>query len=447
MTKGYDYHTALELVQFTKEQYEEFRNLPVKLPANASEALGRFIDLQNLTYGMIERLPKNFWYKLNANCEERTQEIIKNAMNSVLKKEEFSKLEKLPDTKISKHVVVNNESKEVEYQEGDIVYDSEKCLLIFKDIENDGKNAFQVGIKQIKIENSIKGTPSYVLLIETSEGNKYIAYDGAIVPECHINSYAKKEFEQWGKLLGGIQSEVLSETASEFIIDLFDSTDIQTSSSENMTAEELEQYHENVFKNKSNEEIEKHYKNIFEKLKAENKLTAENVLRIMPNDCSLSINSCNTNDNILWGISTSWKDISGKTTWKLRIHSTDLQYPKPNGEWIVKFEYEDSSGTHCLEVNTDENSKEYFRFGTGNFKDASSHILVDSPVKDKLLNNVDFQNIIKEISIKKAGERYYKHNELKKLSIQEYAKNKKVVDQSRQVLGMFDLNEEFVLSN
>ncbi len=428
--KGYATDKAIELAKLTQEQYETFKKIPLKLSLEEIKSASRFLDVRKLNYGMLEKMPKNFWYSINANCDEKTQEIIKGAMELVLNNQELPNLKKLPDAKLK-----NKQTKTL-YPTSNVSYNSKNGQLTFKDSQNNGQNDFEINIKEIKVKDVINDTldkVSSALVITAQNGKKYIAYDGAIIPECHINSNSKNEFRPWGNLLGEIQADILAQAASEFVFDLF-AEDGKTIIGTGIEKLGIKPY---SIKNKTNNEIKAHYKNAFKTLKSNNMLSAENILRIMPIDCSISINPCNTEDdgNILWGIATSWRDITGKTTWQLRIHSSDLKYPQPDGKWITRLEFINQNEHNCLTDN--------FEFDNNNFTSANSHLIINSPIKDELLNNTDFQSIIRQISANKAGRRYYNHNDLISLKIEDYAFCKNLVDESRQMIGMIDLSEEF----
>lgn len=139
----------------------------------------------------------------------------------------------------------------------------------------------------------------------------------------------------------------------------------------------------------------------------------------MPKDSLLSINPyIQSGDiNMLYSIVCEWFSKEG-TRWQLEIHSQNLDWNNDKN-WILRLHKEKN------------NNKEYFQFTNSNIGydlngekySEDAHIKINSPLNDdNLINNVEFQTIIRQIS-----------------TIQ-HEKHNKIISKLRANLGIVDTN-------
>ena len=123
----------------------------------------------------------------------------------------------------------------------------------------------------------------------------------------------------------------------------------------------------------------------------------------MPRFSTIQINPYTTSKNgkMLYSISAEWKSADG-VKWQLRTHSTDLEHymnsgnSAENSDWIFRLGHEENGIAKFFEWNKTEG----IFTPTGDFMGRTSHIQIPhSPFEEgNLLNNIHFQNIMRQIS-------------------------------------------------
>ena len=320
------------------------------------------------------------------------------------------------------------------------VYDTEE--LEIKKIDNgihvlkNGENNFEVNIKKKK-ENG-----KNVLYIEDKNSNEqFSAYNGAISivdktkpSKDLLDENTIKSFVSPSNLYPEKQAEILAEAAQNFVFNIFDDNNESIIGQGLNSCGELGKPF--YCQGKSDDEIINHYGKLITELKQNNQLTAENILRIFPKDARLTITpySCGDDNKILYCIGAEWTNNNGKN-WEMRIHSPQLNYTS-NSDWVFRLGYQNpEKGNITFFEFTDTPQGYDFE---GGFNEGKSHIHIPSPIRSELLNNIDFQYIIKQISQKTAQENVTYETDTDKF-MADYINNKDIVEKLRKENGLLPL--------
>lgn len=382
ISKGIDPNDAV-LIAVDKRYIEmvgkSYRPLsPKEAAIYATESEYSFLDP---TYSNL--LDEDVLWCLNTGEPKTVFEIFEK----VLQKTDFSDAKKLSASSISLDNMPNcsfNENGIFKYEDGD--------------------KSFEVKLKTLKIDSKT------VLLIEKDDGEKYIAYDGAIVPYRTIETLDKeKQTALSNSLLPHVNipncdNSALPTAAKHFVLDILEKENGSCIISQGIP--EIKNGKSFIGKSLDTEETKEKYRDIFKELKLINdsdELRFEDILRIMPKDAMLNIRPYATSkcsSDILYSISAEWYD-KEDVLWEMRIHSEDLNHIGDNSKpWIFRLGYNDKNNPN------DANAKSYYydkadEYCVGTYREPYTHIKLKTPekLKDKLISNPIFQKNMRDISI------------------------------------------------
>lgn len=419
---------VLSKVQIDKGTYEKIKGHTNKLDSDTSQSFN--ISNQGVTQSELEDLPKDFWYQTSMGCEKETYDIMQKAIGLMCsnKKDddfkisslvqgdvtgflstydgrwEFNDSDKLDQEKAEKDVLTIYRPQDTQGNTSEVQF----SVQLTQGIIN-GKPVLIIEEKNPPKENASKENSSKENSSKENPPNRYIAYNGAIVPVKALRTNNSEQFKAWANLLPEEQAKVLAEAANAFPFDLFDENG-HCIIGQNISGKDIK----NMKKDEIGEE--------FCELKKNNELTPQNILKLMPKDCMLSINPYIEGNELLYAVAAEWysKDENGNEhKWQLEIHSPNLEHQKDE-KWVFRLHYEDPNNTTSGDKEARANRK-YFQFVdentniegvnngdetkskgynfNGGYKEEAAHIEIESPLKDyKLLNDIDFQKIMKNIS-------------------------------------------------
>ncbi len=367
---GEDKSFAYLVATLTDELYERYKKIPIQISDIQAIALAKTTNLTSVTPELIEKLPEDFWYLTSMGCEKEASEIIHKAIESMLLREENNDFVLSPLRNIEIRTPLVNYSSNYSYNQNN------------GDFSLSGTQSFSVNLSQGYISQK-----PLLVIKDKNSSNQYISYNGAIAQVKEINEHDSEQFRIWGNLSPQKQSKILSKAADEFIFNIFDEEGncIIGQNSPKFNTKE-----------KTDSEIEQYYAQKLLELKNRNELTPQNILKLMPKNCMLTISPYIQGGNILYAIVTEWFSKNGNR-WQMEIHSQDLKYNNDE-KWIFR-----------LHKATNDGNKHYFKFAenengydfNGEFNGEDAHIKINTPLEDNnLLNNVAFQAIITLISAK-----------------------------------------------
>ena len=367
-TLGYEKYNPLEITKLSDEKTERF----FRLKRNAEEK--DILSICSLTFSLLfdivnnsslnsfspeilEKLPDNIWYLANTGENKEVYDTISTAVLKVRENNLNLKPIKTPDSDIAGNI--------------------------------EGKG-FSVNIQK----SNINGKTIFVIK-DNNSSERFVSYKGAVVRvDCCCNFEDKKSnFNSHCNILPEKQNKVLAKAAGLFAFNLFDEKNQRPVISSQM-GDIPPLYSANL----STDETKRYYGSLMTSLKNNDKLNAHNLLKIMPLDSVLSVNSCTTegNGNMLYSVSSEWKDKDGKN-WQLRIHSQDLKYPpsEKDSNWIMRLGYEENGELHYIQL---ENNSYNFDGVHSGIESSKSHIEIPTPVENSLINNIDFQKTVRSLS-------------------------------------------------
>lgn len=416
INQGTDTSEALELANLTQEEFERFNSIcnsangeweirrlekydpnkeielvtnviqepKEKIPSITFRQLMFIVQnttLKSLKPELLERLPEDFWYKITMGCEKEAHDIIQKAIFELLL---------IQENKESSFKLSPVRTLKMQLQKAGQGYNS-ICYIKGKDYTLDQNGNFELKQAQttpfkINLQQGLIYDKSVLVINDLASSNRYVSYNGAIAKVTAPTKHDCKQFEKWGNLLPEIQGKILAQAATEFVFNLFDE--------EGNCILGTDEYN---IKDKTDKQISQYYSDKFLELKTENKLTAQNILKLVPQDCMLSINPYVTDGQILFSIVAEWYS-KENSKWQLEVHSQDINWvdTQDSTKWILRLHKNKNNEYKCFQFQADGSCNFDGNFSGENSKD--SHIKIPSPINDVLLNNVEFQNIIKQIS-------------------------------------------------
>lgn len=361
----YDF-VAFPIAKLSDEQYEKYKKTPIRLSIPQAIKLAKTTNLTSVTPEIIENLSDNFWYETMMGTSKENNDAIRTAITLALEfranSDKDTGLEVIDAQKLKKCLG----NSDYTYNNGELKF-----------LKEDGVD--------VKIaQKFVKNKPCLFIDDKNSE-NKYIAYNGAIAKVKPLSKRDSKQFESWGNLLTAKQAPILAEAADAFVFNLFDESG-NCVIGQNSHAFDMSE--------KNDIDIKNIYSDKLMNLKKNNELTAQNILKLMPQNCMLTISPYISVGKILYSIVGEWfsKD---NNRWQLEVHSQDIDYNNGD-EWIFR-----------LHKNNKDNQRQYFRFTdtkegydfNGGYFDENAHLKCPSPLdKSDLLNNVAFQKVMKQVS-------------------------------------------------
>jgi hypothetical protein len=364
----------------TEEQLKDSFKL-IEQGCNSEQAriLTQIMSVSSITPDILEQIPENMWYIMQTGTGKETHDVIQNAIKLMM---EFS--EDLPQlTKIEADEIDDILSQ-------DYFYDGENL--------KSQKNNFSLNLQKLMVYDK-----PVLIINDNNSVTSFVSFDGAIAriaPPVICNyEELQKDMKPHCNLAPEKQAPVLARAIKEFVFNITDENGncIISNGIKNI-AEPV------ILSDKTDDETKKYYLDLLKKLKDDNKFNAGNILKIFPKDSVLSINPYTTKNggNMLYSISAEWRS-KNDTRWQMRIHSTDLSTENANSDWDIRLGYEltnsapNQQKTFYLRYDKD---KGIFDFN-GTYKGKDSHIKINSPVDDgSLLNNTEFQKVIRNISSK-----------------------------------------------
>ena len=444
--KGESSYYALDLCQLSEDEltrYNILRSQKLKrkdgsfysLSHGEAYVLVKETTLSFLTPDQIKKLPEKVFYLISTGEAKDIHTAIQKAVSDYIKAEMLDNI----NGKSFAGLNFRNISKPSANGETS-VYDTEELKITRIDngihVLKNGENNFEVNIKKKK-ENG-----KNVLFIEDKNNNEqFIAYNGAISivdktkpSKDLLDENTIKSFVSTPNLNPEKQAEILAKTAQNFVFNIIDDKNETIIGQGLNSCGELGKPF--YCQGKSDDEIINHYGKLITELKQNNQLTAENILRIFPKDARLTIKpySCGDDNKILYCIGAEWTNNNGKN-WEMRIHSPQLNYTS-NSDWIFRLGYQnpEKGNITFFEFN---NTPQGYDFN-GGFNEGKSHIHIPSPIRSNLLNNIDFQYIIKQISQKTAQENVTYETDTDKF-MADYINNKDIVEKLRKENGLLPL--------
>ncbi len=402
MEKGYDELTAIDYARLNTQQRKIYLNLIEQDITSHTAYYLAEAGITSLTPEMLEQLPDNIWYLIQTGENKETHDTIQNAIKLCLN----------PPIEFDEHRVKVRDIQDLELH----------SKLNRKGFLEHNNSQFVLELQKTTVNNQ-----PVLIVKDTNSEDKFVAYKGAIAYVAPLSiideEKTQQEMKTHSNLLPEKQAQILTRAIREFVFDITDndggciiSKGLEGIIPVDSTVKEddIRTYTGN---NKTTKETEEHYLRLIETLDKQNQFNAKNLLRMFPEDAILSINPYaikTDKSNILYSISAEWKDKEGKH-WEMRIHSTDLS--DLNGattadKWVFRLgykieneggnnekhylrKYKDNNGNFCYDMNG--------KYKGNDSKD--SHIEFISPLEqNSLLNNIDFQKDIRNISAALYGE-------------------------------------------
>jgi len=326
---------AIEIAKLPDDKFYKFLD-ENNLNFNQQLISDKHCNLDTLYSESLENISNDFWYKTLAGCEEETFNIIHQTIKGINQN--------------------SLELTEVGY------WDS-----------------------GVKLCQGVVGG-KLILVVKKNEDPLYVAYNGAIAPVKQPRQCDSVQFSAWGNIESRKQAQVLAKAASSFPFELFDEQGVCIIGK---NAPEFD------VKQTNDKDIQGHYCDIFFDLKKEGNLNVQEILKLMPKDCMLSISPYIQDGGMLYSIVCEWFSVDN-TRWQIEVHSQDMNWHGDN-EWIFRFGKEEKNGKKKYFRIAKDNSSYDFN---GEFSGDDAHIRIDSPLqKDDLLNSVQFQKKIRKKSV------------------------------------------------
>jgi len=383
-------YTALQIAKLTENEYERYKQIPVCLSLQEAIILAKNSKINSLTPELLEKLPEDFWYKINTGCEKEIHEIIEKALIELL-------LEQRGENNSLNLIPLKNIQFQLEkpgYGENHMYYSKNNEYLLNNkgDFELKTAQPFYVNLSQ----GLIRQKPILVVKDKISN-NQYVSYNGAIAKVKPIQNHCYAQFKPWGNILPQMQVQILAKAANEFAFNLFDKN------SNCIIGQNSPKFD---IKNAKDKDIEDFYSNKLLELKEKNSLNAQEILKLMPKDCMLTISPYIQDADIRFAIVCEWfsKD---KNRWQMEIHSQDSKWNNDE-KWTFRLHKQTKLGRQYFQFTNNESEFDF----NGTTSEGNAHIKIPTPLEENdLLNNVEFQTIIKQISSKQ-----YENFEIDKIS-------------------------------
>lgn len=395
-----EFLTSVGFVILTeKDLYRMFEFVDQGLNSYQAYYIAKNTNATSITPEILEQIPDNVWYKIETGENKETHDTIQKAIKLCLN----------PPIEPDEHRVKVRDVQDLNLH----------STLNRKGILEHNNSQFAVELQKTMVEKQ-----PVLIVKDTNSDDKFVAYKGAIAYVAPLSIIDEEKMQQEMKphcnLLPKKQAQILTRAIQEFVVDITDSDggcviskglEGIISAGTTVTPDDIKPY---TGAGKTTKETEEHYLRLVEELDKQGKFNAKNILRIFPEDAILSINPYaikTDKSNILYSISAEWKDKEGKK-WEMRIHSTDLS-PASNAttadKWVFRLGYRiinigASNERHFLQKL--QNGAGYDFNGKFSGPDSkNSHIEFDSPLdSNNLLNNIDFQKDIRNISAAIFGE-------------------------------------------
>lgn len=364
IANGEDKYFALELAQLTDEQYEKFKQIPIRLSRSQAIVLAETTNLSSVTFEVIENLPDDFWLQVSMGCDKENYEVISKAMQLALlfqKTKDATQALRIIDDETIKKAIGDNDLKVL-------------------------KENYDVNISKMNVLEK-----TCLLIEDTDKSKQYIAYNGILANVQELQKVDSKQFESWCNLSAKKQAPILAKAAEAFVFNLFDENENCIIGQNSLDFKPKE---------KTDEETEKFYGKKILELNKNNKLTAQNILKLIPKDCMLTISPYINDDNLLTAIVAEWYSKEGNR-WQLEIHSQDLNF-NDSDKWVFRLHKQIPNPNNSSEI-----VRNYFQFNdnnegydfNGEYLAEDSHIKIINPLEnDNLLKEGRFQKIVKSLS-------------------------------------------------
>ncbi len=400
--EGITPYKALVIAKLTKEELQRLNKRSRNLTDDEAYILAKETTLSFLTPEQIKELPENIFYLISTGQSEDIHDAMQNAIRKALDRN-FKVTAKDADITTNELSLLNNNIK----KDSNTTYSSQELELLIENNElnvkyNKTQKEFNVLIKKRIIDGKT------ILYIKDKNSDKeYIAYNGAIALIDENNSIkdengndviderTKLSLLSSHNMYPEKQSEILAKASKEFIFSTIDEN------GESIIGKGLNGEAPLVANYYSDKDIQEYFGEKLTQLNENKQLTAENLLRIFPKNAILIIRPYAQEDsNMLYSIGAQWYS-KDNNRWEIRIHSTDLKFADDNANWVFRLGY-----THPDSLNNDVTT--YFQFADNSYNfdgefsgdnSKDSHIHIKSPLpENNLLNNIDFQKIIQQIS-------------------------------------------------
>ena len=396
-----DSSSALELVEAfrSSEIGKELKRLTLEYaslqhdPANTSNVEAEMIQLQNMHIDTLKEfvngpvlyknLPASHYLNVRMGTDEDVYKNLRQIISSLLsndnEKQNSLCLSPLGELKINFKKPAYGHTGVDFYSSSDYTWNKDGNFILNSDSSSGFNVDFFVG--NINQER-------FLFIEDNNSSNKYIAYNGTIVRVDDFQQFNPDSFKPWCRTVSGdMQSKIFANAASVFPFKLFDENN------ESIIGQNAPNF--NV-KDVSASDIEAYYSNVF--VSKKDTLTVQDILKVMPKNCMLSITPHGQEGEILYSIVCDWFSSEG-TRWQLEIHSQNLKWNNSDN-WIFRFNKQEGRRPKYFQFD-DTNSVGYNFNGkfVSDSIDDHSHIELPSPLKnDDLLNNTSFQLIVKDIS-------------------------------------------------
>ena len=374
LDNGEDDDFALELAKLSEAQYLRYTEIPMQVSEYQALMLAKNTNLTSVTPEILEKLSPDFWNIITKGCDKESSDIFRKVITLLLSNTQDENLQLSPLKKLG---------AELPCDKSEYVFDKKSGDFDFIPNAQD-KKPFSLKLSQGLIEQK----PFLVVQDKQNSSNQYISYNGAIACIKPLQDRDVGQFLNWGILLPKKQAEILAKAADEFVFNLFDENGNciigQNSSGFNINE-------------KTDSETETYYSRELLELKDNSELTAQNILKLMPKDCMLAISPYIQGGNILYSIVVEWFSKDGNR-WQMEIHSQDINFDTDE-KWTFRLHKENNGTRQYFEF--DENGGCNFNGVFNGLQSEKSHIKISTPLDENdLLNSIDFQKIIKEISSK-----------------------------------------------
>ena len=383
------YSVILRLLKDESLIYEDLNGNIKKLGINQLLLLSQLFDLTKFDLKPLLQESLMKWHRICTGEKEVVSKAFESA-RKLLQEESRQIRSNLTKSDIEK--ISKLGTNPTDFYKDCVRLDENKNLIF-----NMGENSFRVAVAKTTID----GKPAVLIKDWEHEGQYYVGYDGAI---SKIDDLPQIDKEKLQRSLFGFskyskkQDSIYAEAIEHFPIRIVD-TDSRCIIGKGIPTLKIEPIDTRI----KDREFVNHFQSVLQILKRKNTLTVDNILRIMPRFSTIQINPYTTSKNgkMLYSISAEWKSADG-VKWQLRTHSTDLEHymnsgnSAENSDWIFRLGHEENGIAKFFEWNETEG----IFTPTGDFMGRTSHIQIPhSPFEEEnLLNNIHFQNIMRQIS-------------------------------------------------